>query len=115
MLQQLAGHDDVEACVVEGERLFDVRPDGFDPELGGLVECAAIDVDPHDLVAGEIGACQRSSAAAEVENSLARPADNPLERLAARGPSPDEARLAPAASVVGIKCVQRLQAVDSPV
>ena len=115
MLQQLGGHDDVEVRVVEREWLLDIRPGGFDPELGGFVERAAVDVDPDDLVAGEIRACQRPGAAAEVENALARPADDAPKGVTARGASPDEARPSAAASMTGIQVVQCLQPVDDSV
>jgi hypothetical protein len=115
MLQQLAGHDGVEARIVEGERLFHVRPDRLDPKLGGFGERATIDVDADDLIAGEVRAGQRPGAAAEVEDVLPGPTDDSPERLTARGASPDEVRPAATASMAGIKGVQSFQPVDGAV
>ena len=77
VFEQLCGDDDVEIRIVERERLLHVGPDSLDPELGRLLEGAAIDVHADDLVAVRIGARQRPGTAAEIENALARPADDP--------------------------------------
>src|SRR5262249_50424211 len=88
-LEQLAEHDDVEALVVERERLGGVGPDRFDPELGRLCERLPVDVDPDHLVPLDVGARERTQAAAGVEP--AAPGTDPFaeDRQALR-PAEDE-------------------------
>ena len=73
VLEELPGHDRVEARVVEGKRLLDVRDDGLDAELRSLVERDAVDVEADDLVPVEEVPRERTRAAAEVEHPPAAP------------------------------------------
>ena len=68
MLEQLAGDDDVEAAVVERQRIVEVGPARLDPELLRLRERLAVGVDADDLVPAGIGLGQGAVAAAEVEH-----------------------------------------------
>ncbi len=70
VLEELARDDRVEARIVEGEHLLDVRLHGLDPERRSLLERCCIDVEPDDRVALEEVLRQRPRAAAEVEHAL---------------------------------------------
>lgn len=115
MLEELRGHDDVEIRVRKGEWLFHVGPDDLDPELLGLGESATIDVDADDVVAVYVGAREGAGAAAQVEDPLVRPADDPPERLASCGASPDERRAASSPAMGRAERVQGLEPADAPV
>jgi hypothetical protein len=56
VLEELAGHDYVKACVLECERLLGVGPDDVDPQLGGFVQGISVDIDPDNVISGGIGA-----------------------------------------------------------
>ena len=81
MLEQLAGDDDVEARLVERQRLVDVGPARLDPELRGLGQRLAVDVHADDVVVLRIGARERAVAAAEIEHAPAGAADVVAEEL----------------------------------
>jgi hypothetical protein len=95
VLEQLAGYDGVEAGVVEGQRLLDVRLHGLDSELCRLRERGCVDVEPDDLVSVEEMAGQRARAARKVEHTLP-PADRSLEE---RNTLDDEDELALSATL----------------
>jgi hypothetical protein len=105
VLEQFGGDDDVERGIVEWKRSFRVCPDRLDAERGRLLERLAVDVDADDLVAGRVRARQRPGPATEVQNALARTADDLPKRLAAFSASPDEAGVPAAASMVGVERV----------
>ena len=110
MLEQLSGDDDVEADVGKVERLVEIGPAGLDPQAGRLGEGVLVGVYPDDLVAGQVGLCQRPVTAAEVEHSPPRPADITLEQLLALRPCEDEAAATLVAVVLGVAPAELLQA-----
>ena len=81
VLEQLAGDDDVEPLVLEGQRLVEVGPVGLDAELRGLGERVTVGVDADDLVPVGVGLRQRAIAAAEVEHAPAGPTDVTPEQV----------------------------------
>jgi hypothetical protein len=85
VLEQLAGDDHVEGLVVEREGLLDVRPTGLDPQLRGLGQRLAVDVEPDDLVPLEVRPGQRAVAATEIEDP---PPGAPDQLPEERGASP---------------------------
>jgi hypothetical protein len=80
VLEQLTRHDDVEALVPERQPSLRVGPHRLDPELGRLRERGTVDVDPHDRVAVEVRAGQRTGPTAHVEHAAPRTADVPAEQ-----------------------------------
>ena len=69
MLEQLTGgDDDVEAAVLERERLVEVGPLGLQASRLRVGERLAVDVDADDLVAVEVRDGEGAVAAAEVEH-----------------------------------------------
>ena len=105
VLEHLGDDDDVERGIVEWKRSFRVCPDRPDAERGRLLERLPVDVDADDLVAGRVRACQRPGPATEVQDALARAADDSPKRLAACSTSPDEAGIPAAASMAGVERV----------
>src|SRR5207302_9027908 len=81
MLHQLAGHDDVEARILERQRFVEIGPPRLDSELLSLGERLPVGVDSDEHVPGGVRLRQRPVAAAEVEDTLARPADVAAEEL----------------------------------
>ena len=114
VLEQLAAHDDVEAPVLERQRLGDVGVARLDPELRRLGERLVVDVHPDDLVPLDVGPGQRPVAAAEVEHP-APGAAHPLPKcLGANLPAEDEIRRPSRLVVVPVGLVQLLQAGHGP-
>jgi hypothetical protein len=92
MLEQFAGDDDVEARVLESQRLVEIGPSRLDPGLLRLGERLTIGIDADDFVACGIGASKGTVTAAEVEDALAGATDVAAEELDSLGSREDESR-----------------------
>ena len=70
MLEELTCDHDVEARLLEGQRLFDVGLQRLDSESGRLLERSRIDVEADDRVPLEEVPGERTGATAEVQHTL---------------------------------------------
>ena len=113
MLEQLAGDDDVEARVGELERLLDVGPVGLDPELRGLGERLAVDVDPDYVVPLDVRLRERAVPAPEVEDVAARASDELREERGAHVGRVDELARATRAVVFPVALLEPVDGGES--
>ena len=109
MLEQLAGDDDVEARVAEGERLVEVGPVCFDPELLRLCERFPVGIDTDDLVPGRVRVGQSAVATPEIEHAPTGTTDVAAKKLDALLTGKDEARAPLEPIVLGVALAQLLQ------
>ena len=112
MLEQLAGDDDVEARVVERNRLVNVGPTGLDAELRRGGERIAVCVDTDDVVPHCIRTRERAVTTAEIEHASAGAADITSEQRNALRPGEDEACAALESIVLGVPLAELLQSDD---
>src|SRR5437867_11289963 len=110
MFEQLAGDDDVEACVLERQRRVDVGPARLDAELGRLCERLAIDVDADHVVALHVHPGQCAVAAPEIQHAPPRPADVLAKQLDALLARVDELACPSLAVVLAVALAEVLEA-----
>jgi len=110
VFEQFAGDDNVEAGVVEVQRLVEICPVRFDSQLRCRGEGFSIGIDADDLVAVGIRPAEAPVAATQVEDLAAGPTDVATKEFDAFGAREDEPCATFHAVVLGVALAQLLEA-----
>jgi exopolysaccharide biosynthesis polyprenyl glycosylphosphotransferase len=109
VLEQLPRDHDVEALVLERERLVEIGPARVDAKVLRLRQRLLVGVDADDLVALDVGAGQGSVPAAQVEHAPSGTPDVASEELGPLGAREDETRAPLEPVVLGIALAELFQ------